>query len=268
MDVEAMDLLIQFFAQTDIFMLVFVRVLAFILVLPIVASMNIPMMTRVFLALVVSVAVFLSGLVTTVYYVDSTAGYVFLVIQEFLAGMAMGYVVFSVFNLIFFVGQIIDFQIGLMLVNVMDPMTQIQVPIMGNLYYLALMGMLVASGGLHQLFGVFFQSYVVLPIGTAMVLGNEALAWGFVMLLVESTVIAVRISLPILGAMLVVNAALGIMVKTVPQMNIFVVGLPIKLLVGLILIYAVMTPALYTMFRLVYDLAFRGLIEVILGMSP
>lgn len=267
-NVAGFDVLITLFEQIDVLLLIFVRVLAFFLAVPVISSQNIFMQGRIFLALCVSVALFMSGLVTTVYLVDTTVGYVYLILVEFLVGAAMGYAVFAVFNLIFFAGQLMDFQIGLMMVNVLDPMTQIQVPLTGNLFYFSMMALVVVTGGLHAFFMAFFYSYTALPIGTAVVIGNMNLAWYMVYILVESTILAVRISMPIVGTMMVINVALGIMVKTVPQMNIFVVGLPLKLLVGTILIWIVMIPTLGTMFGRIADVALNAMREVIWSMNP
>ena len=268
MEMAGLDILVQFYEQVDILLLIFVRVIAFLSVLPAVSHRHMMVTVRVFFALSISVALFMSGVVTSVTYVDTPAGYVFLILQEFLVGTIMAFVVFSVYNLVYFTGQIIDFQIGLAMVNVLDPMTQIQVPIVGNLLYFVMIALLVASGGLHLLFGAFFHSYAVLPIGMGVVLGNQGIAWYMTLLLVDSIILAVRISMPVLGAMMIINAALGIMVKTVPQMNIFVVGLPIKLLVGLILLYLVMTPAAATIHRHVFELAYNAMSEVMWGMRP
>ncbi|MCL2398221.1 MAG: flagellar biosynthetic protein FliR [Defluviitaleaceae bacterium] len=268
MGTAGFDILVQFYSQIDVLLLVFVRVMAFFLVIPIISSQNLWMLGRLFLAFVISIALFLSGRVTTVYYMDSVLGYIYLILVEFLVGMFIGYVAFAVFNLIFFAGQLIDFQIGLAMVNVLDPMTQIQVPIVGNLYYFSLMAMLVVTGGLHVLFGTFFYSYEIVPIGTGVVVGNAGLAYYVVHLMVESTILGVRIAMPLVGTMMVINAALGIMVKTVPQMNVFVVGLPMKLLVGLFLLLAVMTPSLESIFRHVFHMAEYAMAEVIYGLRP
>ena len=262
-DIAGFDVLVQFYSQIDVLLLIFVRVIGFFMAIPVISSQNIWGMGRIFLALCVSVALFMSGMATTVYYMDTTLGYVYLILLEFMVGVIIGYVASLIFNLIFFAGQLIDFQIGLTMVNVIDPMTQVQVPIVGNLYYFSLMAIVVVTGGLHAFFETFFYSYTIIPIGTGTVLGNELLAWRVVMLLVESTILAVRIAMPLIGTMMVVNVALGVMVKTVPQMNVFVVGLPLKLLVGLVLLWIVMTPNLGTIFRLVGNMAYNAMLEVI-----
>ena len=267
-NVAGFDILIYFYNHIDVLMLTFVRVLGFFMMVPVISGQNIWMQGRLFFALCVAVALFMSGSVTTIQLMDTTLGYVYLIILEFVVGVIMGYVVFLVFNLVLFAGQLMDFQIGLMMVNVIDPMTQVQVPLTGNLVYFALMGMLVVTGGINGLFMGFFYSYQVLPIGTALVIGNQALMWYIVLLLTESTILAVALSMPIVGTMMVINAALGIMVKTVPAMNVFVVGLPLKLLLGSVMLWMVMFPNLGMIYRQVMDMAMMALREVIWGMSP
>jgi len=263
---EALGMLAGFFDQIDVFMLIFVRVIGFTIAVPVLSSMGMPVLARLFLALSISVSLFLSGMIVSVEYLDMMPGYVILIGQEFLVGMIIGYVAFAVFNLIFFAGQMIDHQVGFMMVNVMDPMTQIQVPIIGNLYYLTVAALLVVMGGLHGFVGMLFFSYDILPIGTAFVVGNAPLAAYIIMLLSNTLVMGLSIALPIVGSMMIINVALGIMVKTVPQMNVFVVGIPIKMLAGLLIMYLVVTPSMPFIFDQMYSMAINAMREVIYGM--
>ena len=237
--------------------------------MPLISGQGIFMQGRIFFALCIAVALFMSGMVTTVYIAnDTTLGYIAMMLSEFLVGMAMGYVVLLVFNLIFFSGQLMDFSIGLMMVNAIDPMTQVQVPLTGNIFFMALMALLVVTGGFHALFLTFFESYYILPIGTANIIGNASLAWYIVHLLVESTILAVRIALPIVGAMTLVTIALGITVKTIPQLNIFVVGLPLRLIIGMFMLMIIMTANLTPIFTSIFNMAHLAMREVIWGMRP
>ncbi|MCL1988140.1 MAG: flagellar biosynthetic protein FliR [Firmicutes bacterium] len=266
--ITGFDILVQMFEQVDVIMLIFVRVLAFFLLLPVISGQNIWMMGRLFFALCFTIVLYLSGDITTVYYMDTTLGFLYVLLIEFLVGLAMGYVLFMVFNLIFFSGQLVDFQIGFMMVNVMDPMTQVQVPITGNLFYFAMIALLVVSGGLNGFLLTFAYSYTVLPIGTAFVVGNAPLAWYLLILIAESTLLAVRLALPVFGTMLIVDAALGITVKATPQMNVFVVGLPLKVLLGTIILMLVMAPSFGIMHEHIFDMALLAIREVMMGMVP
>jgi flagellar biosynthetic protein FliR len=268
MNTETAAVLIEFFNRLDVFSLILVRVLAFFLFMPVVSGMNIPMAVRMTLALCFAAVLFFSNAVTTVSYYNTTIGYVMLIVTEFLTGMFMGYMVFFVFNIIYYTGQLIDYQIGLSMMSVLDPMTQIQVPIVGNLYYLAVSAMLVVTGGLNSFISAFFYSYQLVPVGTANIIGNASVAWYAVTLLTEFILLGVKIALPVVGAILVIDVALGLMVKAVPQMNIFVVGMPMKLLAGLFLLLFVMAPTLSTIYHYIFELAYEALGNIIAGMSP
>jgi len=263
-----MTLFRLFYESIDVFILILVRVLAFFILLPVISGMNIPGVARLMLALCLTVMIFLSGNVTatSAVYSDNMQGYFLLVVTEFLAGAFMGYIVFAVFNLIFYACHWIEYEIGLAMANVIDPMSQIQVPILGNIFFLAVAAMLVVTGGLNGFIGAFYHSYSILPIGAATVIGNAPLAATTLSMLSGFIMLAIKIAMPIIGAIIVINVALGILVKAVPQMNVFVVGMPIKVLVGLILVYLVLGPAIGTIYNMVYDSAFDALVDIIWGM--
>jgi flagellar biosynthetic protein FliR len=249
---DLLPLLIAFFNEIDVLMLIMTRVLAFLILVPVLSGMAIPMIIRLTLAFALSLALFATGLMGTATYHDSAVGFIILIVQEFMTGAVMGFVVFFVFNILLFAGQFIDFSMGLAMANVMDPIQQIQVPVMGNLLFLMANAFLVVTGGLHAVLRVFFDSYRVLPMGSASIIDNASLAQFMVVQMVSFLTVAVSVAIPIVGTMLVVDVCLGIMVKAVPQMNVFVVGMPLKVLLGFILVFAIMVPS----FNLIYDNVF------------
>ena len=255
--------LIAMFEQIDVLLVIMVRVLAFFILLPVLAGMNIPMEIRLTLALVVSVAIFSSGLVTSVTYYDSITGLFLLMLTEFMAGMSMSFIIFFIFNCLLFAGHFMDFSMGFALVNTIDPIQQIQVPVIGNLMFLSLSSLLIVNGGLTQFMMVFFDSYRIVPIGAAMVLGNTLMAEYIVVTLVGFVILAIRIALPIVGTMFIINICLGIMVKAVPSMNVFVVGMPVKVLLGIFLLFSVIVPLFGFLYDLVFFRAFESMVNIV-----
>ena len=255
--------LISMFDRIDVLLLILVRVVAFFILIPVLSGMAIPVQVRLTLALVVAVAIFASGLVTSVTYYDSTAGLFVLMLTEFMAGISMSFIIFFVFNCILFAGHYMDFSMGFGLVNVLDPIQQIQVPIIGNLIFLSMSALLVINGGLNAFLLVFFDSYRIVPMGAAMILGNANMAEYMIVTLVGFLLMAIRIALPIFGTMFIVDVCLGIMVKTVPQMNVFVVGMPMKVLVGLFLMFSVIVPLFGFMYDVVFDRAFESMVNIV-----
>lgn len=265
---EALPYLITFFNQIDVLFLIFARVLAFFIFVPVVSSMFIPMQVRLLAGFVVSVAIFSSGLVTQVTYHDSVSGLVLLILTEFMAGAIMGFAVFFVFNVLLFAGQFMDFSMGFAMVNVLDPIQQIQVPLLGNIVFMSASVLFVVNDGLHHVLFVFATSYNVLPVGAAYIVGNVDLAGFMVTTLLAFFMLAVRIAVPLVGTMLIIDVCLGVMVKAVPQMNVFVVGMPMKMLVGTFLLMTAIVPNLGVIYDLVFTPALDALIDAIDWMVP
>jgi flagellar biosynthetic protein FliR len=268
MEPGALAILASFYDSIDVFLLIFVRVLGFFLLLPVVSANNIPMQIRLMLAFCLSITVYTSGAVNIVPFNDTIISYFGLILTEFFTGVLLGYILYFTFTIILYTGRIIDYNIGFSMVNILDPITQIQVPVTGNLLFLAIMALLAATGGLHSFVGAFFYSYNILPIGISQIVGNAPLAWHMMTLLTSFVLLGVRIALPIIGAMMVINVTLGIMVKAVPQMNVFVVGMPIKVLVGLFLIFAVLSPSLWIIYNNLFDKAINEMVNITWGLLP
>ena len=264
---DTLPLLLAFFNQVDVLVLIMVRVSAFFILVPVISSLTIPMQVRLALAFVVTVALFSAGVVTEATYVDTPAGLIVLILNEFMAGAFMGFVVFFVFNVLLFAGHLIDFSMGFAMVNVVDPVQQIQVPVVGNIMLMSMSVLLILNGGLHEIMRVFFESYTLVPIGTAIIIDNRELAHFIVVSFVGFIMLALRFAMPIMATMLIINVCLGIMVKAVPQMNVFVVGMPLKVLVGLILIFMVMIPSFNFIYDLLFTNAFNTLVSTIEGMA-
>jgi flagellar biosynthetic protein FliR len=265
---ESLPIIAAFYEQIDVYMLVLVRTVAFFIFLPVISGMSIPMLVRLTLAVVVAAAIFSSGLVTEAVYAPTIPGFMMLVVTEFMAGVMMGFVIFFVFNIMLFAGHIMDFMMGFAMVSVMDPLLQIQVPIVGNLFFMALMALMVVTGGLVNFMEAFAASFRVLPLGAANIIGNEALAEFLVIQMAAFLVIGVQIALPIIGALTVINVALGIMVKAAPQMNVFIIGMPLKVLIGLFLLMTTMAGPIGNVYRWLFDRALYALTEMIWGMQP
>jgi len=265
---DFLPLLIDFFNNIDVLMLILVRVSAFLIFLPVLSSMVFPMQFRLFFAFIISTAIYSAGIVTTVTFHDSVTGFVILILTEVATGALMGFILYFVFNVILFAGQFIDFSMGFAMVNVMDPVQQIQVPVMGNILFMSASALLVVVGGLHVFLSIFFDSFRLVPIGTAFILGNAPLAEFIVWSFVGFLILAVRLALPIVGTMLIIDVCLGIMVKAVPSMNVFVVGMPLKVLFGIFLVFSVMVPNLGVIYDNIFNVALNGMASVIEGVAP
>lgn len=267
MDSSSLAILADAYANIDIFLIIAVRVLGFIILVPTLTGSNIPSTAKIGFSVLIAFLLFTSGKISVVAYSPTVIGYMFLVLKEFIVGFMMAFSAYLIFSITYYVGQLIDMQIGFSMVSVLDPLTQIQVPIMGNLLYFIICIFFVRSGGLHSFIQAVFYSYDVLPIGKAVIVGNYAIYSQFVKLMMDYIVIGVRFSLPVVGSILVLDIALGLLVKASPQMNVFVVGIPIKLIIGLFLVYMI-TPVFPELYDLLYSESFDSTMTILKGMIP
>lgn len=267
MDLVSGSSFIDFYNQIDILLLIMIRLLAFFIVLPIFSGVNIPNTVKVTFSFAVAIMLFLSGAVTEVHYSNSVMGYLLLMIQEFFVGFSIAFVIYIIFSLIYFSGQLIDYQLGLSMMSVYDPISQIQVPIVGNLFYFIICFLLVHTGGLNAFIGAMFHSYRILPIGSAMLLGNNRLIMYMLQLVTQFFVTGVQIAMPIMGSILIVDIVLGLLVKAVPQMNVFVVGMPLKVLVGFFLLYFT-APLILSVYDFTFRDSYRAIMNMLRGMTP
>ena len=267
MDFAASEILIQLYLNVDVFMAVFVRIMGLFIILPVLSGQSIPLSARIILALGIAILAFVGNIVTLPPYDPTLLGFALMIMQEFMVGLIIGLVVMMVFSMFHFVGQMIDFQMGFGMVTVFDPFAQQQTPITGNLYFLIVSLFFVMTGALRYVLGIFFQSFELIGLGQAHVLGNVALADQVVYIIVGYFHLGLRIALPIVGTILIVDVVLGILVKAVPQMNVFVVGLPIKVSLGLIIIFLTM-PFLADAFGMIMEDIVFSIGRMIMGMVP
>lgn len=267
MQIESSPYLLYAFQNIDKVLLILARVVGFVYLLPIFSGRNVQNRVKVGFCFIISVLIFSTGVANTVDITNINAvAYTVLISKEVLTGLAIGFVVYTIFTVTYFAGQMMDYSIGFSMVNVFDPVTQIQVPITGNLIYYVITVLFIISGGLHALLAIFFDSYNVLPIGSANLLIDSGFAEYLVILLGSYLSLGVRIAMPIVGTIMIVDVSLGLLVKASPQMNVFVVGMPIKLLVGLI-IMSIICPYFIDVYNEMYFDMTEAVINVIGGLS-
>jgi flagellar biosynthetic protein FliR len=217
--------------QLGFFLLIVVRISGMFITAPVFGSHNVPGQVKVALALLVSYILFPAVFQLNVTLPDAFVPYMMLLISEFLVGLILGFASSFVFSAVQMTGNLLDMQIGFGIVNILDPMSGQQVPLVGNFKYILAILTFLAVNGHHILLSALFASFKLIPV-TGVVFHAE-LADVIVDMVSGMFVIALKISLPILAAILLTDVALGVLARTMPQMNIFVVGVPVKILVGI-----------------------------------
>ncbi|RQD67770.1 MAG: flagellar type III secretion system protein FliR [Tindallia sp. MSAO_Bac2] len=222
--------------QVDVYLLILVRVTGLFAVVPVLGNENIPMMARIGTSVMTSFILLPLVGETTVVAMDSFALFAYYIIQELLIGLAIGFVGTVYFAMFFLAGTIMDRQTGFALANVIDPLTDMEVPIFGNFYNILFILLFLGINGHHMFIRAIYDSYDFLPIGHALTidLNLVELMIGFFR---DITVLAFILSAPVMMTAFLANVVLGIFAKTMPQINVFVVGMPLRIIVGLLTIW-------------------------------
>jgi len=159
--------------------------------------------------------------------------------KELLIGLIIGFFFSLLFSGIRMGGGIIGFQQGLLMANVVDPEAGSQVSIVSEFWVIIATLIFLAIDGHHAIISALADSYKLVPVGTFNFTGpaGEMLirytAYAFT--------IAIKVSAPIMITLFLVSVSLGVVARTVPQMNIFIVGMPLKIGIGF-LVMAVALP--------------------------
>jgi flagellar biosynthetic protein FliR len=153
-----------------------------------------------------------------------------LCVQEALVGIILGFAALCVFAGLQFAGQLISFQLGFSLANLIDPQSNVESPVFSFLHnYIGLLFFLLINGHHWLLLGVN-DSFSFLPVGGIQI--HAPLVEYVVRLSTHILVIGLRIAGPVIAVTVITDVMMGIIGRTAPQINILIVGMPLKLLVG------------------------------------
>ncbi|HBC58559.1 MAG TPA: flagellar biosynthetic protein FliR [Gammaproteobacteria bacterium] len=222
--------LIELAALWRDFAWVLIRSSAMVLAMPAVGSRIFPAKGRIIIILALASVTYISGVSLPDQDPVSLPG-LFVVIQEFLIGLTMGFVVQLLFNVFIVGGEAFAMQMGLGFASLVDTERGVQVPMVAQMYVIFTTLLFFAMDGHLALFRLLMTSYTTLPIGEGLPLGQlegilELGNWMYSS--------AVRVALPAMAALLVVNLAFGIMARAAPQLNIIAVGFPVTLMLGFV----------------------------------
>lgn len=219
------------YADLEYFLLILVRVSCFVFVAPFFSMNNTPRRIRVGFSIFTAYLLYLSVDRNEVVY-QTVLGYAVIVMKEALTGFLIGWGTYLCTTVASFAGSIADMEIGLSMVSLMDPATKEQATFTGVLYQYMFTLFLITSGMYRYLLQALVDTFTLIPVNGA-VFRTESLLESIMTFLADYITIGFRIILPIFCTMLILNCVLGILAKIAPQMNMFTVGLQLKILVGL-----------------------------------
>ncbi len=216
----------------EYFLLILTRVSCFVYIAPFFAMKDTPARIRLGFSVFVSILIYQALTPASAVAVGTVVEYALAVMKEAVTGLLIGFGANICMAVVNFAGSVADMESGLSMVTLLDPATKENTSITGVLYQYAFMMMLIASGMYRYLLGALVDTFSLIPVNGA-VFRSDALLQSMVRFLGDYIIIGFRIVLPIFCTILLLNAVLGVMAKVSPQMNMFAVGIQIKILTGL-----------------------------------
>lgn len=210
---------------------------------PIFSRQNVPMRIKVGATLALSiVAASYMGSDTVQYVFHGVPGFVMTLLKELAIGLVLGFMTNLILTVIVYAGELMDNQIGFGMAKAMDPMTGIQMPLFANLFnYMFILYFFIIGGHLKYI-ELFVTSYDILPMNYGFDLDSINLAYYIANYFNTVLILAVKFAMPIIAAELITEFVIGVMMKAVPTIQIFVVNIQLKIVVGLLVLLAVARP--------------------------
>ena len=214
------------------FLLIFIRVGVILFILPFFNSRSIPTMIKIGLTFIITILLYPVITVQMINMPESALGMAQLVVGEVIVAMILGMMVQILFEGIKIMGQMVGFQTGFSISNVLDPQSGTQVSILSNMAYLMAVVIFLILNGHHILLNALKESFAIIPVGELNL--NRDLMQKVVGHVGQMFVIGIKTGAPAIAALLFAKIVFGLVTKLIPQMNIMIVAFPVQIVIGLI----------------------------------
>ena len=221
--------------HVEFYLLVLIRITSFVIGAPFFGYQTIPMKIRLSIGMILSLVAFQTVPVVELHYVG-VLGFSVLVLKEMMVGLILGFMCNMCTYIISFAGQLMDMEMGLSMASMMDPTTKETSTITGIYYNYMVLLMLMISGMHRYLLKALAETYTLIPINGA-IFRADAMLDSLLEFMANYIIIGFRICLPIFAVMIILNAVLGVLAKVSPQLNMFAVGIQMKVLVGISILF-------------------------------
>lgn len=222
-----------------LFLMITGRMTAMVLFNPLLGRRGIPGMVKGGFILLLSVSVF--AMTPARPEMPATLlGLVFTFLMELFLGYVLGLVINFFFYIPIMAGSVVDMQMGLSMASTYDPASGIQTTVTSNILNALMTLLFFVANGHHTLLRIFVSSGLVVPFG-AVALGENFYA-AMIQIFLDCTLLGVKLAMPILAAELMGQVGMGVLMKAIPQINIFVINIDVKVIVGLAMLMILMIP--------------------------
>lgn len=238
--------------------LVTIRIFCALVAAPVLFPSSTPAMVRVGFTIVIAY-ILMPGLdYSTASSINNIVPFLFNCVNEAVAGFTLGFIVNLCFACFRFAGNLMDLQIGFGMMSLFDPSTTSNTTLLEHLMYWFSVIIFFLIDGHHMLIKALMESFTVIGVGNFIINADSINI--VIMAFIHYFAIGLRIAIPILMVILISDLTMGLIARTVPQLNIMILGLPLKILIGL-LSFSLMLP----IFMKMIIASFEGLPDIIQG---
>ena len=226
-----MDLSIETL-KLEAFLMVLVRIACFVAIAPVFGHKSINARLRVLIAACIALTVFVAMDPNMPEY-STVFGFTFLLIKEAAVGLSLGFISSLVMAIITMAGEFIDREIGFSMAQSFDINTGAMTTITANLYDKLIYLIILITNLHYYILKAVVRSFEVIPLGNFK-LNIPFMYTQVIGFVVEFFIIGFRIAMPIFIAATILNIILGVMTKSSPQMNMFAIGIQMKIILGML----------------------------------
>ncbi len=219
-------------SQFEIFLLILIRVSPVLFMMPLFNTRNLPTLLKIGLALTVSLVVWpVVRMETSVSFFDPLS-FGFVLVGELMIGFILGLSVKLLFAGVQMAGELLGFQMGLAMAQIIDPQSGVNASLLSQFYDIAALLVFLSVDGHHWFFRALTQCFHLLPLGDLML--REGLYQHILTLSGKMFVIAFKMVAPVMAILIFIQIALAIVARTVPQINLLVSSFPLTIGLGLV----------------------------------
>lgn len=214
------------------FLLVILRTSGLFLLAPVFSHSSIPVLVKAGFAILMAILLVPVASQAAFPQIVSVWQLALFAAKELLIGVIIGLFFSLVFYAVRITGNVVGYQVGLFMANIFDPNSGSQFSLVSEIYYLLTLILFIAIDGHHAVISALADSYKLIPVGVFNFSGGA----GELLIKFSAYVFtaAIKIGAPVIITLFITEVALGVVARTVPQMNIFLVGIPLKIGVGLL----------------------------------
>lgn len=235
--------------QFEFYLVILARISAFVYTAPFFSMNTVPQRVKIGFSAALAYLVFTVSPYEPLSY-SGALGYLILVALNVLAGLVLGLFSNISTQILSFAGQVMDMQIGFSMATEYDPATKNTVSLTSNIYNYAVLLIMLVSRLHYYIIEAIVDSFELIPLNGVVL--NPDIYKLMVQYVVDFCIIGFRIALPVFAAIMIANAVLAILAKVAPQMNMFVIGIQLKVLIGLAVL-VVITGQLDSIADFVFD---------------